>query len=185
MLYNGKIVKSGTKALAFELEEKGYDWLKSKRNWWKGSMSEILDIKKWYISNFEKFENNLNGGSLKPIHQVRKEAIAKFSTLNFPTTLDEDWRFTNIMPLLKHNFLPSGKINLKQKQIKNFLFKKISGNLIVFVNGHFAPELSKLKNLPEGISVGSLSDLIKSGSAIVNEHFGKYANFKTQIFTAS
>ena len=42
-------------------------------------MSEILDIKKWYISNFEKFENNLNGGSLKPIHQVRKEAIAKFS----------------------------------------------------------------------------------------------------------
>jgi Fe-S cluster assembly protein SufD len=147
-------------------------------------MSEIVDIKKWYVSNFEKFENNLNGGSLKPIHQVRKEAIARFSTLNFPTTHDEDWRFTNITPLLKYNFLPSGKINLKQKQIKNFLFRKISGNLLVFVNGHFAPELSKLKNLPEGISVGSLADEIKNGSAIVNEHFGKYANYKTQIFTA-
>ena len=28
VLYNGKIVKSGTKELAFELEKKGYDWIK-------------------------------------------------------------------------------------------------------------------------------------------------------------
>jgi Fe-S cluster assembly ATP-binding protein len=28
VLYNGKIVKSGTKELAFELEQKGYDWIK-------------------------------------------------------------------------------------------------------------------------------------------------------------
>ncbi len=29
VLYNGRIVKSGTKALALELEEKGYDWIKA------------------------------------------------------------------------------------------------------------------------------------------------------------
>jgi len=28
VLHNGKIVKSGAKELAFELEEKGYDWIK-------------------------------------------------------------------------------------------------------------------------------------------------------------
>ncbi|MDH3382289.1 MAG: Fe-S cluster assembly ATPase SufC, partial [Flavobacteriaceae bacterium] len=28
VLHNGKIVKSGGKELALELEEKGYDWLK-------------------------------------------------------------------------------------------------------------------------------------------------------------
>jgi len=28
VLYNGKIVKSGGKELALELEAKGYDWLK-------------------------------------------------------------------------------------------------------------------------------------------------------------
>ena len=28
VLHEGKIVKSGTKALALELEEKGYDWIK-------------------------------------------------------------------------------------------------------------------------------------------------------------
>jgi len=28
VLYDGRIVKSGTKELALELEEKGYDWIK-------------------------------------------------------------------------------------------------------------------------------------------------------------
>jgi Fe-S cluster assembly ATP-binding protein len=28
VLYKGKIVKTGTKELAMELEEKGYDWIK-------------------------------------------------------------------------------------------------------------------------------------------------------------
>lgn len=31
VLYNGRIVKSGTKELALELEEKGYDWLKDQK----------------------------------------------------------------------------------------------------------------------------------------------------------
>jgi Fe-S cluster assembly ATP-binding protein len=32
VLYKGKIVKSGTKELALELEDKGYDWLKEDKN---------------------------------------------------------------------------------------------------------------------------------------------------------
>ncbi len=32
VLYNGQIVKSGTKELAYELEEKGYDWIKAEVN---------------------------------------------------------------------------------------------------------------------------------------------------------
>lgn len=32
VLYNGRIVKSGTKELALELEEKGYDWIKEEIN---------------------------------------------------------------------------------------------------------------------------------------------------------
>ncbi len=32
VMYNGKIVKSGTKELAYKLEEKGYDWIKEEMN---------------------------------------------------------------------------------------------------------------------------------------------------------
>ena len=32
VLYNGRIVKSGTKELALKLEEKGYDWIRENEN---------------------------------------------------------------------------------------------------------------------------------------------------------
>ena len=32
VLYNGRIVKSGTKELALELEERGYDFIKNEMN---------------------------------------------------------------------------------------------------------------------------------------------------------
>ncbi|MGE5846424.1 MAG: Fe-S cluster assembly protein SufD, partial [Ignavibacteria bacterium] len=65
-------------------------------------MDEILNIKKWYLENFEIFQNSLNGESTQPINQLRKDAILKFSELSFPTIKDEEWKYTNISPLLKH-----------------------------------------------------------------------------------
>jgi len=42
VLYNGKIVKSGGKELAFELEEKGYDWIKAPSNSPKGEEKKVV-----------------------------------------------------------------------------------------------------------------------------------------------
>ena len=147
-------------------------------------MSNILDTKNWYIKSFESFENSLNGESSKPVHQVRREAIEKFSQLNFPTTHDEDWRFTNIAPLLKYNFEPAEKAEIKLQQVKKFLFNKLKGNVLVFVNGHFAHELSHPEKSSGGVIVGSLAAQLKDNSPVVNQHLGKYANHKEQIFTA-
>ncbi len=147
-------------------------------------MSSLLDIKNWYIKSFESFESSLNGESSKPFHLVRKEAIEKFSQLNFPTTHDEDWRFTNISPLLKYNFESSEKSDIKFPRIKNYLFENLNGNTLVFVNGFFSPELSKIEKSNEGIIVGSLAEQLKNGSAVISRHLGKYANHREQIFTA-
>ena len=66
--------------------------------------SELKNIKDWYIENFGKFENSLNGGESTSIHKIRKDAISNFSKLEFPTTKNEEWKYTNIAPLFKHNF---------------------------------------------------------------------------------
>ena len=47
-------------------------------------MENILDIKKTYLSHFTDFENSLNGGKSKPVHELRKSAISKFSDLHSP-----------------------------------------------------------------------------------------------------
>jgi Fe-S cluster assembly protein SufD len=148
-------------------------------------MENTLDYKKLYLSYFTDFENNLNGGKAKAVHELRKSAISNFSELQFPTLKDEEWKYTNISPLLKHNFVPSQKspedINVKVHQ---FLFDMMEHSLIVFVNGVFSKTLSKVKDLPEGVIVNSLAEEIKKNNPIVKKHLGKYADFKNHIFTS-
>ena len=154
-------------------------------------MTDLLEIKNWYLKNFETFENSLNGESEKPIHHIRKEAISNFNKLNFPTTHDEDWRYTNIAPLLKYNFVPGEKVSIKAKQVEKFKFKNINGNILVFINGHYVSGLSSFVNtssynsdVRDKIKIGNVAEEIKNNTDTITKHFGKYANYKEQIFTA-
>ena len=65
---------------------------------------EMTDIKQWYISNFDLFEDSLNGSREIPFHEVRKSAISKFSELGFPTPRNEEWKYTNVAAMLEHKF---------------------------------------------------------------------------------
>jgi Fe-S cluster assembly protein SufD len=150
-------------------------------------MNEILDLKNWYIQNFEHLETNLNGDS-ETIHSLRRDAISYFSDLKFPTIKDEEWKYTNISPLLKYNFRP---VNPKKEigfiptdKIEKYLFDKMEHSLLVFINGHYSQELSKIQDLPKDVIVGNISSAIGDHSEIVKKHFGKYADYKNQIFTA-
>jgi len=42
------------------------------------------------------------------IEQIREEARQRFRDLGFPTTHDEDWRFTSVAPISRTDFEPSG-----------------------------------------------------------------------------
>jgi Fe-S cluster assembly protein SufD len=148
-------------------------------------MDKTLNIKDWYVSNFTEFEKRLNGSKSKEIHHIRKEALNRFGQLEFPTQKDEEWKYTNISPLLKHNFVPSsGKVSVGKEFIKLKLFEETAPSLIVFVNGYYADEHSNLQNLPGEVVAGSLSEAIKNNSPLIEKHFAKYAHHQNDIFTA-
>ena len=56
-------------------------------------------------------------------------------------------------------------------------------SLLVFVNGIFSPELSKLIDIPKGVEIGSLAEAIKNDNPIVKKHLGKYAENENYFFT--
>ena len=56
-----------------------------------------IDIKENYFSDFEVF-SELYGKSF-PV--LRREAMDEFSRIGFPTIRNEEWKYTNISPLLK------------------------------------------------------------------------------------
>lgn len=148
-------------------------------------MENTLELKNNYLTLFKNFENSLNGGKSKSVHDLRKSAIANFSELQFPTTKDEEWKYTNIAPMLKHTFKPLEKtIGNYDIKVNHFLFDKMEHSLLVFVNGVYSNELSKIKELPDGVIIKSLAEAIKEENLIVKKHLGKYADFKGHIFTS-
>ena len=130
--------------------------------------------KDWYIENFSIMENGLNGESKSPFHKIRKDAIAEFDKMGFPTTKSEDWKYTNIAPIFNFKFIPAGNVKVTKNDISKFLVKGLKVNLLVFVNGKFSKELSDIQNHTEGIKIDSLANIIKSQPEILSEHFAKY-----------
>ncbi|QQS35241.1 MAG: Fe-S cluster assembly protein SufD [Ignavibacteriales bacterium] len=148
-------------------------------------MSQITEFKDWFISNFAELEKSLNGEKEHFIHQLRKEAIDNFSKLNFPNTKDEEWKYTNISPLLNHKFISAKREAAEIKiDISKFLFSKDEHSIITFINGIYSKKNSKIKDLPCGVVVESLSSVEKSNPELVKKYFGKFATTNDNIFTA-
>lgn len=147
-------------------------------------MKESTDIKQYFIKQFDEFEKSLNGDRTSEFHKLRKSAISNFQGLSFPTQKDEEWKYTNISSLLKHNFLPVKSKEIVSSEIINqFLFDKLEHSLLVFVNGIYSPELSRITDLPKGVEVGSIAEAIKNNNPLIKKHLGNYSKDENYFFT--
>ena len=64
-----------------------------------------------------------------------------------------------------------------------FAFAGLGGSRLVFVNGHFAPELSAITKHP-GVKFGSLAAAMGDDADFVKQHLGRYANTTDHAFRA-
>lgn len=147
--------------------------------------NENLDIKNWYLSNFDFFESKLNGRGAIPFHETRRAAISRFSALGFPTSRNEEWKYTNVAPLLRHKFkLAQEPVHLSKAALADFVFAGLPQNLLVFVNGRFAKELSQVESHAKGLVLESLANVLQRGDDLTNKYLGRYANFENEAFIA-
>ena len=114
---------------------------------------------------------------------LRREGYSQFAETGFPTTHDEDWRFTNVAPIGQTRFRLGEFVELGGKDLEKFGTGRFPCRL-VFVNGHFAPGLSRIPTLPKGVKIGSLNEQIASEPQSVEPHLGRYLNFYRDAFCA-
>jgi Fe-S cluster assembly protein SufD len=117
------------------------------------------------------------------LQKQRQEAFDRFAETGFPTTHDEDWRFTNVAAVANTQFDLAAPVKVNEEQLEAFGTAGFSCRL-VFVNGHFASELSRMPSVPDGVSLRSLAMDIDSGEAAIEDFFGKYLNFRRDPFAA-
>jgi Fe-S cluster assembly protein SufD len=122
--------------------------------------------------------------------RLREAAIARFADVGFPSTKQEEWRFTSVAPLASLRF------SLQHRHERPQIGRDHLGLMLtpgpgaahaVFVNGRFAPRLSVVSGLPAGVKLGSLAEAIKQNGAAgvaVECHLGRHALIERNPFTA-
>jgi Fe-S cluster assembly protein SufD len=118
---------------------------------------------------------------------LRERGFARFCEVGFPTTKNEDWRFTNVNAIAQTPFQLARDARRSEATYSDTLDAcRIPGAAcqLVFLNGRFASELSDLGNLPPGVRVGSLAQAIAQDGASLEPHLGQYLNIERDAFSA-
>lgn len=144
----------------------------------------MSDLKEKILENYKTFERTFNGEPAE-IKHLRDNAKEYFRTFGFPNRKIEDWKFFNSKPIVTNDFnFTDGKQIIEKNILNNFLIPDLKANLIVLINGEYSKENSKIITERKNLFIGSLKDGIKSKPEIIEKHFGKYADYKTDGYSA-
>jgi len=135
-----------------------------------------------FIAAFEDLAGQLDGSEPERIRRLRRDAIERFGELGYPTTRQEEWRFTNVAPLARTPFRPAGVADVAAEAIARYEYADYAQ--LVLVNGRFSPGLSRLDGLPEGVLAGGLAAALAERPGLVDPHLGRHAAFQEHPFVA-
>lgn len=113
------------------------------------------------------------------LQNLRENAIAQFEKLGFPTTRNEEWKYTNVAPILKHQFATPQ--NITKVDAISFTYPESRQSQLVFVNGLFAQELSNLSAIPSGVIVNNIAD---ADQKQLSEYLATQADYHNDAFSA-
>jgi Fe-S cluster assembly protein SufD len=138
-----------------------------------------------YLERFADFRRTGAPESPEWLRRLRDRAFARFCQVGFPTTRDEDWRFTNVAPLARTDFrlfretaAPETLPSLDPWELKGAAAR------LVFVNGRFSVSLSTRNSLPAGVVANGLQAEIARRTPEISRHLGQYLDIQRDPFSA-
>jgi Fe-S cluster assembly protein SufD len=121
----------------------------------------------------------LKGGSDK----LRLQALDTFEKLGLPIK-HEEFKYTPITrELEKHFTFAESNLLSSKTDVSAFLIPDIEANVLVFINGIFSEEKSKIISPSTELVILRMENALANNAAAA-EHFGKYAKFENDAFAA-
>jgi len=118
-----------------------------------------------FLTDFERVAPTLPGARAPWVVRVRRAALERFRQTGFPSTRDEEWKYTSVATIEKQPFiaLPNGASpkSVNMAEVNSLTFAGFPGHLFVFVNGRHSPALSATGRLPAGVTLSSLADALE------------------------
>jgi Fe-S cluster assembly protein SufD len=143
-------------------------------------MTTVLESTNSFVSAFDR-----TAGHEQPwVNELRAGAMETFRRLGFPTTKQEEWRDTNVRVVAETQFLPAEAVTGAEASFKKFTLGIAAAAELVFVNGHFDAELSRVEGLPRGVRALSLEQAFESDRDLLEQHLGRHASMEKHAFAA-
>ncbi|HSE62815.1 MAG TPA: Fe-S cluster assembly protein SufD [Thermoanaerobaculia bacterium] len=101
------------------------------------------------------------------LFEIRRDAMERLTEIGFPTMRQEEWKYTNVAPILKTAFVSAPEPGPRRVE------EPREGTQLVFVNGRHAPDLSSTPR--DGVQVGSLRQLLATEPELARPHLAKIA----------
>ncbi len=138
-----------------------------------------------YLESFSGFAKHAAGRDVPWLKKLREDAFERFCHAGFPTTHDEDWRFTNVSALSQTSFLLAreGLAGLSNRDLERWRIPGAACQLVL-VNGWFARKLSLIADLPDGVTVSGLAEQISRDPDTLEPHLGRYLDIQRDAFCA-
>jgi Fe-S cluster assembly protein SufD len=116
----------------------------------------------------------------------RRTALERFLAVGFPTTRDEEYRFTSVAPIAGGGFAPAQGLtdSLDKRTLGPYAISGPIAATLVFVNGRFVPSASAVGRLPNGVRVESLAAALIDSRGGVEGYCGRAACVEDRAFTA-
>ena len=111
------------------------------------------------------FEPRLGARDPAWLAEARLAALQWVGEHGFPTHKNEDWKYTGLAPILAVPFeTPTVATGPRvTADLIDAAAVDLGGPRLVFVNGHFAPEFSRVAALPAGAVVTTLAAVLAAG----------------------
>src|SRR5262245_20357974 len=140
-------------------------------------MSQIAERHAGYASEFEAFRREPAFGA-DPLRRSRESAFTRFLERGFPSTRDEEWRFTNVGPIAAETYVRAPAATPTRADIAPFQFAGVGAEIVV-VNGRLVRSLSALDRLPAGVTVETLGDALRGDDQLRSSVVGAEAFART------
>jgi len=153
------------------------------------SLRSALTDRDVYLSELLNQCQGLDVQVLEPetiawVQELRDRAMAWARQCTLPTTRDEEWRFTDLSSLRQVAFLASNQtVELTTSAVAPLTLAEAANSRLVFVNGVYAPALSAITDLPEGLVVSNLAGLPLAYRSRVRDYLAT-AQGAAEVFTA-
>lgn len=118
---------------------------------------------------------------LSCLQQLRDRACELVHLYTLPTTRDEEWRFTDLSALKQVTFQTAN--TSLDIDISSLILPEAASSRLVFVNGIYAPKLSAITDLPDGIVASNLAGLPVEMRSRLQDYLAQIPGTQ-EVFTA-